>query len=141
CSIVASFSPLLYTVTASAGEGGSIAPGSTQIEHGQSASFVLSTDAGYEIEAVQGCGGTLNGDIYTTAALTADCAVSASFARRTYVVSASAGEGGSIAPTSSHVGHGESIQLTISSDDGYRINTVSGCSGHLVGETYTTGAI
>lgn len=141
CSIVASFSLLRYTVTASAGEGGSIAPGSAQLEHGHSASFVVSANAGYDIETVQGCGGALDGDIYTTAPVTTDCAVTASFVRRTYVLSAKAGEGGSITPASSNVVHGESAQLTISPDDGYRIDTVSGCGGNLAGETYTTGAI
>lgn len=141
CTVAAKFALNRYSVTATSSTGGSIDPRSATVAHGERASFTLTPDAGYAIDTVTGCAGTLNGDIYTTAAITADCAVTASFARKTYLVSASAGEGGSIAPASSHVAHGESIQLTISSDHGYRINTVSGCSGHLVGETYTTGAI
>src|SRR5690606_16027636 len=131
CSVVASFSLLRYTVTASAAEGGSIAPASTEAEHGQPVSFVVTADAGYDIDEVHGCAGTLDGAIYTTAPITAACAVTASFAPKTHVVSTSAGEGGSIAPASSHVAHGDSLELTIRPDDGFRIATVSGCGGLL----------
>jgi hypothetical protein len=43
-------------------------------------SFLVTPDTGYQLASVTGCGGTLNGTMYTTGAVTADCAVAASFA-------------------------------------------------------------
>jgi uncharacterized repeat protein (TIGR01451 family) len=36
---------------------------------------------------------------------------------------------------------GETTQFTITPDNGYQIQSVSGCNGNLVGNTYTTGPI
>src|SRR5690606_15154845 len=130
-----------YSVTATSSEGGRIAPSAVTVSHGQAVSFTLTPNAGYAIDTVIGCGGTLDGNVFSTAPITAACAVTASFAPKTHVVSTSAGEGGSLAPASSHVAHGERLELTIRPDDGFRIATVSGCGGLLAGETYTTGPI
>ncbi len=66
--------PTTYTVTVS----GSISPGNSTVNHGTTRSFTVKPSAGYTA-SVSGCGGTLAGNIYTTAAITADCAVTASF--------------------------------------------------------------
>lgn len=68
-----------HTVTASAGVGGSIVPGSQTVEHGQTATFTVTPDEGYQIDGVTGCGGTLAGNTYTTAEITAVCEVIAAF--------------------------------------------------------------
>lgn len=69
-----------YTVTPSAGSGGSISPDSPQsVNHGSTASFTATPDEGYSIDKVEGCGGSLSGSTYTTGAITADCALTASF--------------------------------------------------------------
>jgi hypothetical protein len=44
-------------------------------------SFTLTPDAGYRIDSVTGCGGTLSGDTYTTGPVSGDCAVEATFSR------------------------------------------------------------
>lgn len=141
CVLTARFAANTYSVTATSSEGGRIAPSAVTVSHGQAVSFTLTPNAGYAIDTVIGCGGTLDGNVFSTAPITAACAVTASFAPKTHVVSTSAGEGGSIAPASSHVAHGERLELTIRPDDGFRIATVSGCGGLLAGETYTTGPI
>ena len=81
CTVVASFALNSYTVTPSAEANGSIQPASTTtIDHGATTSFTITPEFGYTIAEVGGtCGGTLNGDLYTTNALTADCTVIASF--------------------------------------------------------------
>ncbi|MCW5214589.1 hypothetical protein VU13_04710, partial [Desulfobulbus sp. US5] len=57
-----------YTVTPSAGEGGSISPDTPQIvDYGDTTNFIVTPDEGYHIVNVEGCGGTLDGDTYTTA--------------------------------------------------------------------------
>lgn len=72
-----------HTVTpgVSATGGGSIDPAVPQtVVAGQSFSFTLEPDSGMVIDSVGGnCGGTLEGQIYTTNAITADCTVVASF--------------------------------------------------------------
>ena len=69
-----------HTVTPSAGPHGSIAPSTPQIVNdGATTSFTTTPDPGYAIGTVTGCGGSLIGNVYTTAPVTADCAVSANF--------------------------------------------------------------
>jgi Divergent InlB B-repeat domain len=69
-----------FTVTPSAGPNGSISPGSEQsIMQGTRADFVVTPAPGYQIGSVTGCGGTLEGNHYTTAVITANCTVVANF--------------------------------------------------------------
>lgn len=70
-----------YTVTPTAGAGGSISPDIVQtVNHGATTSFTLAPNTGYSIDSVGGtCGGTLDGGTYTTEAITANCTVQASF--------------------------------------------------------------
>ena len=72
-----------HTVTPSVGTpSGSIAPATAQtVNDGATTSFTLTADAGFHIDGVGGtCGGSLAGDVYTTAAITTDCTVIANFA-------------------------------------------------------------
>ena len=71
-----------YTVSTSAGTNGAINPGSATVAQSATTTFTVTPDAGYLIDTVSGCGGSLSGDIYTTGAITADCTVSASFVAR-----------------------------------------------------------
>ena len=77
----------VFTVTASAGAGGSINPSGAQtVNEGSPASFTVTPDTGYTADAAVGgtCPqGSWNGSIYTTGAIKADCSVSFSFDRKT----------------------------------------------------------
>jgi hypothetical protein len=68
-----------YTVSATAGTHGGITPSNAVVLQGGSVSLTVRPDAGYAIESVSGCGGSLSGNIYTTGAITAACTVTASF--------------------------------------------------------------
>lgn len=71
--------PRAYTVTASAGANGNISPsGSSAIAYGSTASFSVTPASGYSA-SVSGCGGALAGNLYTTAPISADCSVTATF--------------------------------------------------------------
>ncbi len=97
-------------------------------------------DPGYHIVSLSGCGGVLEGNVYTTAPITADCTVSATFAINTYTVTPTAGSNGSVSPsTPQMVNYNETASFTVTPDIGYHIALVSGCSGTLNGNTYTTG--
>jgi hypothetical protein len=144
CMVSADFSPIQYTVSASADPGGSLSPsGNTAVDHGTTTTFTIgAADAGYKFDGVSGsCGGSLSGDTYTTNAITSDCTVSADFSLIRYTVSTSEGSGGSISPSSVDVNHGATATFTIGVLDGYEIGSVSGCNGSLSGNTYTTGSI
>lgn len=130
-----------YIVTATAGVGGSISPNSRTVFHGDTTTFTVSPFTGYNIGPVTGCGGSLSGTTYTTGSITGTCMVSATFNLKTYLITASAGAGGKITPTSSTVNHGAITTFTVTPDTGYSINSVSGCGGSLSGNTYTTGPI
>ncbi|SEH57503.1 hypothetical protein SAMN05660691_00259 [Rheinheimera pacifica] len=71
--------PVSFTVTATAGAGGTISPGDRAVTTGQSTSFTVSANDGYAIASVTGCGGTLNGATFTTASISAACTVTAGF--------------------------------------------------------------
>lgn len=68
-----------FNVTPSAGEHIGISPASAlAIQPGYITSFTLFPEAGYEIDSVSGCNGTLSGNTYTTGVITADCTVTVS---------------------------------------------------------------
>lgn len=67
-----------YTVSASAGVGGTISPASQTVSSGGSTTFTVTPNAGYTASA-SGCGGSLSGTTYTTGAITGACTVSATY--------------------------------------------------------------
>jgi N-acetylneuraminic acid mutarotase len=69
-----------YQVSGTAASGGTIAPASTTVNAGSTTTLTVTPKDGYVLGAVTGCGGSLAGDTYTTAAISANCTVTASFA-------------------------------------------------------------
>ncbi len=143
CTVTASFEINRYTVTPAPGASGSMNPSTAQtVDHGQSALFTITPDIGHHIASVTGCGGTLDGSTFTTAAITADCTVTASFEINRYTVIPAPGANGNMNPsTAQTVEHGQSSLFTITPDTGYHIASVTGCGGTLDGSTFTTAAI
>ncbi len=141
CTVSATFSQDTYTVTAVAGEGGTIEPGSQTVSHGQTTDFIVTPNAGHGIASVTGCGGSLTGNTYTTGPITGACTVSATFSQDTYTVTAVAGQGGAIGPGSRTVSHGQTTDFFVMPNDNCIISEVTGCGGSLTGSTYTTGPI
>ena len=141
CAVNATFAIDTHTVTATAGANGSIAPPTQEVDHGSTATLTVTPAANYHIDIVTGCGGTLAGNTYTTAPVTADCTVTASFAIDTHTVSATAGTNGSITPTTQEIDHGEAATLTVTPDANHHIDQVTGCGGTLAGNTYTTAPV
>jgi hypothetical protein len=136
-----------YTVSASAGSGGTISPsGSSAVSAGATKAFTVTpSTSSYSIASVTGCNGSLSGSTYTTGAISGNCTVSASFVLGTptsYTVTATAGSGGSISPAGSvTVTAGATKAFTVTPSGSNSINTVTGCGGSLSGTTYTTGPI
>lgn len=140
CTVTASYALQQHTVTASvSGGNGSIAPPSQLIDHGSVATFTVTPDAGYSA-ALSGCGGVANegGGTWSTAAITGNCAVSASFSLNQYTVTpVVAGGNGSISPNIPQtVQHGGSVFFTLTPNSSYQIGSVTGCGGNLSGSNY-----
>ena len=73
--------PITHTVTPLNGANGSIVPSTPQsVIDGETTTFTVTPDNGFEINSVTGCGGSLSGNSYTTGPITADCTVITSFA-------------------------------------------------------------
>ncbi|MGD9731370.1 MAG: LamG-like jellyroll fold domain-containing protein [Desulfamplus sp.] len=144
------FIPSSYTVTGTArfwSGGGTVIPASQTVIAGNTASLTITPTAGSSLSTVTGCGGSLSGVspnyTYTTGAINADCEVIATFSLNSYTVggSVSGGTGGTISPSSRTVKYNSPTTFTITPDWGYHIDSVSGCSGTLSGNIYTTGAV
>jgi len=100
CTVEATFTLITFTVTPSASANGSISPSSPQlVPLGQTASFDVAPDFGFEATVGGTCGVTHTGLHYTTRAITADCTVVATFpALPRYTVTPSASAHGSLTP-------------------------------------------
>lgn len=76
----ASSMPGTFVVMPVAGPGGRLDPDMPQeVEKGDTVTFDVIPDEGYVIGTVEGCGGVLAGNGFTTAPVTADCTVTATF--------------------------------------------------------------
>lgn len=69
-----------YGISATAGTGGSISPTSAMVNAGSTSTFTVTSNSGYVISGVTGCGGSLSGNTYTTGTISANCTVAANFA-------------------------------------------------------------
>ncbi|WP_430457796.1 leucine-rich repeat domain-containing protein [Rheinheimera sp.] len=141
CTVTASFKKQNFLLTAKAGTGGTITPAEQRLAYGDKAEWAVKAQTGYQIDQVAGCNGSLNGDIYSVATVTAVCEVNASFKKLSYTVSAAANAGGTVTPASQKVEHGNTTTVTVKPTTGFAINTATGCNGQLQGEVYRTGAI
>jgi mannose/cellobiose epimerase-like protein (N-acyl-D-glucosamine 2-epimerase family) len=131
-----------YTITASAGEGGTITPsGATTIYENGSLTVTITPSLGYRIGGVV-IDGVSAGAIasYTFSDVIADHSIAAVFeAVPTYTILASAGSGGSISPSGTiTVSEGASQTFTITPSTGYNVSSVT-VDGSSVGTvtTYT----
>ena len=134
-----------HQVTPSAGAGGSIAPAVAQsVPHNQTTAFTLTPQAGFAVAAVNGtCGGTLAGNVFTTAAVTDDCTVEASFVpTHTITTAPTPAAGGVLACIPTPVTQGSTANCTATPAAGYSLVNISGCGGVAgAASPYTTGAI
>ncbi|MET4580037.1 IPTL-CTERM sorting domain-containing protein [Ottowia thiooxydans] len=137
--------PVTYTITPDTDANGTISPNTPQITPaGATQTFTLSTVAGWEIDQVTGCGGTLTGTTYTTAPATADCRVLATFKPKSveptsYTITPGSGPNGTIDPATPQTAVAGSTQaFALTPAAGYVIDQVTGCGGTLAGTTYTT---
>ncbi|WP_243373472.1 malectin domain-containing carbohydrate-binding protein [Geotalea sp. SG265] len=116
-----------YTLTASAGTGGTISPsGSIAISQGLSQTFTITPATGYKIAGVNVDGASVGAvSSYAFSNITANHTISASFTNVSYTISATAGTGGTISPAgTTTVTYGSSKTYTIAPSSGYKVADV-----------------
>ena len=126
-TIAASFSLATYTILASAGSGGSIAPSDTVlVKCGANQSFTITPDSCYVVADVLVDGSSV-GPVtsYTFTNVQASHTIAATFNLATYTILASAGSGGAIAPSDTVlVNCGANQSFTITPDSCYVVADV-----------------
>jgi hypothetical protein len=108
--------PGTHTVSTAAGTGGSIDPTSGTVNHGAIATFTVTPEPGHSIDAVVGCGGSLDGSTYTTGIITRACTVDATFSLNQYTLIYTAGPNGSLS--------GETVQAVSRAESGTAVTAV-----------------
>lgn len=142
--------PPPYTVTASAGSGGSITPkGKVTLAAGSQQSFAIAPNTGYHIAAVK-LDGVSKGVVATVTAPTDFAAtknnshkLTAAFAINTYQVNVQSGDGGKVSIASKTVKYGTKLSFTVTPSKGYVISSISvgapGATGTTPTGSYSKG--
>lgn len=143
-TITATFEMNTYTVTATAGQGGTITATET-FDCGETPTYTITPDAGYYIVNVDVDSVSFGAiDTYTFGALNADHTIEATFAKYTYTVVANANTGVEIAPAAGEtvVEYGDNLTYNFTVDACYDIVDVT-VDGESVGAvtTYTLSDI
>jgi hypothetical protein len=126
-SISATFRSSTYTITSSAGTGGSISPsGSTTVSYGGSRTYNITPSTGYRISDVRVDNVSVGAvDSYTFNNVSANHTITATFAIITFSINASAGSGGTISPRGTiSVDYGSDRTFNIIPNTGYYISDV-----------------
>ena len=126
-TLTATFVRDSYTITATAGEGGSISPsGTSEVLCGDNWSCTITPDEGWYIDYL-----TVDGEQQTAqnswsfTDVQVNHTLTATFAQYSYTVTTTAGEGGSVTPAgTTNVTYGESLTVTIAPDECYQIDAV-----------------
>ncbi|MBT82004.1 MAG: hypothetical protein CL587_16625 [Alteromonadaceae bacterium] len=130
--------PASYTVEVTTSAGGSASVTSRAVTEGNTLAITFTADSGYTLTGVEGCDGTLEGNTYTTGAITAGCTVNGEFAAvdTTVNITSATMTGGMIYPASLTAEQGDTVQFTLVPDVTNMVETVSGCDGELKGNIY-----
>ena len=128
-TIAATFTPVTYTITATAGSGGSISPsGIITVEYDSSQTYTITPNNGYRIEDLKIDNisvGPLSNYIFNNITANHTIAVTFSAVLNTYTISATAGTGGFINPAGIvSVDSGSNRTYSITPNIGYRIEDV-----------------
>ena len=128
-TINVTFSPLTYTLTASAGSNGTISPsGAVSVNYGGNQTFTFTPATGYQVASVAVDGTAVTtASSYTFSNVTANHTISVTFAPTTYTLTASAGSNGTISPSGAvSVNYGGNQTFTFTPATGYQVSKVAG---------------
>ena len=126
---------LAFKVQTNTDKNSQITPSDPLIKEGESATFKVETDHGYQIKSISGCGGNLNGNKYIIKEVNHHCQISVQssnlFSIKTNLVG-----NGSISHHNPKIKYGENITFDVTPDSGNSLYSATGCNGELVGDQY-----
>lgn len=134
----------LHSVTPAPGAGGSLSPAVAQrVREGETTRFLVLPDAGHRLQSISGCGGSMQGAYYVTATISADCAVTATFAEpeQAFTVTPNSANGSLSPGAPQSVRFGQTASFTLTPDPGFYFSKINGCGGSLDGSVFTTAPI
>ena len=146
-TVYAKWEPLEFSITASAGQNGTISPiGTTSIIYGESKTFTFTPNAGYKVADIQIDGISLteidftnavnNG--YTFSNVLSNHRIHVEFRVGTYTIIASAGQNGTITPSGTiSKNYNESQTFVITANDGYLVERIVIDGNFLIGSDLT----
>jgi len=142
-SINVTFKLKSYTLTPSAGTGGTITPSTVvTVNHGGSQTFTFNPATGYEVDQVKVDGSSVSftGNQYQFTNVTANHSINVTFKLKSYTITATAGTGGTISPSGAvTVNHGDNQAFSFNVTSGYEVDvvTVDGSVVPSPGTSYT----
>ena len=117
-----------YTITASSGSNGTIAPsGATNVNYGSNQQFTITPTTGYHLDSliVDGVRNTDSTTSYTFIGVTAAHTIRVTFLINQYTITPSSGANGSISPSVPvNVNYGSNQQFTITPTTGYHLDSL-----------------
>ena len=126
-TIFAKFKVQTFTITSSAGTGGSISPiGTSSVKYDSSLKYTITPNAGFVLDTLFVNGNKVDSiSSYTFDTVTINKTISAKFKIQTFTITSSAGTGGMITPVgSSIVKYDSSIKYTITPNAGFVLDTL-----------------
>ena len=126
-SISVKFKVKTFTITSSAGTGGSISPlGNSTVNYGAKPRYTITPNTGYLIDSLFVNNVKVDSTTsYTFDSVKSNQSISVKFKVQTFTVASSAGTGGSISPQgTSTLNYGTKQRYTIATNTGYVIDTV-----------------
>ena len=128
-TLTAHFQAMFHQITAVAGVGGDIDPeGTIIVDHGDNKTFTITPDSenGFEVFDIVVNGNSMGpDDAFTFFNVTSDQLIEAEFALKSFLINATAAEGGSISPAGDvEVVWGDNMTFDITPDQGYEIQDV-----------------
>jgi hypothetical protein len=112
--------PILYTVTATAGIGGSVTPTSASVHYGEQVAFTATPEPGWQVAEWSVDGDMVAGAVlsYTLTNIMAPHTVQVTFTQIDYPITTAVSGGGSVVPASASVHYGEQVAFTATVDGG-----------------------
>ncbi len=129
-TISATFTAITYEIVATAGEGGKITPeGTVVVKHGDNQSFTITPDKGYSVKGIKVDDADVDMETvvlpYVFENVTEAHTIAVEFAIDSFVITATAGEGGTIDPEGeTTVAYGANQVYTMKANPGFYIDYV-----------------
>ena len=133
-TIFVTFAVKDYTIAVTQPSNGAITPGTTTVNHGADQAFVIAPNVGYKVNEIKVNGNNVNLSnvpnvngiyTYTFENITADKTLTATMVAKTFTITASAGDNGSITPNGdATVNYGGTKAYTFTPNSGYVVDNV-----------------